>query len=164
MHALVDRGSCTVPSYAGSCRAGGGLSVLPVTSWRYNPPRPTQSLSSPPLKADWLGFLGKAWAVCILVSSMPLPADAGDPRPDDTRAEPSGVRPPLEAHSSYRADDWSPQRLMFHHNLESFAERVGLLVGLQSNGKVSQEQAFAEIRDLWKNLKDSRSSLLSSDD
>ena len=53
---------------------------------------------------------------------------------------------------------------MFHHNLESFAERVGLLVGLQSNGKVSQEQAFAEIRDLWKNLKESRSSLLSDDD
>jgi len=50
---------------------------------------------------------------------------------------------------------------MFHQNLESFAERVGLLVGLQSNGKVSQEQAYAEIRKLWKELKDSRGSLLS---
>jgi hypothetical protein len=36
----------------------------------------------------------------------------------------------MEAHSSYRAPDWTPQRLMFHQNLESFAERVGLLVGL----------------------------------
>lgn len=49
---------------------------------------------------------------------------------------------------------------MFHHNLESFAERVGLLVGLQSNGKVTQEQAYSEIRRLWKDLKDSRGSLL----
>jgi hypothetical protein len=49
---------------------------------------------------------------------------------------------------------------MFHQNLESFAERVGLLVGLQSNGKLSQEQAYAEIRKLWKDLKDSRGNLL----
>jgi hypothetical protein len=49
---------------------------------------------------------------------------------------------------------------MFHQNLESFAERVGLLVGLQSNGKLSQEQAYAEIRKLWKDLKDSRGTLL----
>ena len=38
----------------------------------------------------------------------------------------------MEAHSSYRSPDWTPKRLMFHQNLESFAERVGLLVGLQS--------------------------------
>ena len=67
---------------------------------------------------------------------------------------------PMEGHSSYRAGDWTPQRLMFHQNLESFAERVGLLVGLQSNGKVSQEQAYAEIRKIWKDLKDSKDMLL----
>jgi hypothetical protein len=49
---------------------------------------------------------------------------------------------------------------MFHQNLESFAERVGLVVGLQSNGKVSQEQAYAEIRRIWKDLKDSKDVLL----
>ena len=66
----------------------------------------------------------------------------------------------MEAHSSYRSSDWTPQRLMFHQNLESFAERVGLLVGLQSNGKLSQEEAYAEIRKLWKDLKGSRDNLL----
>lgn len=75
-----------------------------------------------------------------------------DSRPLDTL--------PMEAHSSYRAGDWTPQRLLFHQNLESFAERVGLLVGLQSNGKVTQEEAFAEIRRMWKELKDSKSTLL----
>lgn len=68
----------------------------------------------------------------------------------------------MEPHSPYRGPDWSPQRLMFHQNLESFAERVGLVVGLQSNGKVSQEQAYAEIRRIWKDLKDSKDVLLKS--
>ncbi|MEX0588226.1 MAG: hypothetical protein WD136_03120 [Cyanobium sp.] len=69
---------------------------------------------------------------------------------------------PMEPHSAYRGADWTPQRLVFHQNLESFAERVGLVVGLQSNGKLSQEQAYAEIRKIWKDLKDSKGSLLKS--
>ena len=100
------------------------------------------------------------------MSAPSLPADsdpfgADDFGPGEPPAEASSIRVPMEAHTPYRSPDWSPQRLMFHQNLESFAERVGLLVGLQSNGKVSQEQAYAEIRKLWKELKDSRGSLLS---
>ncbi|MBM5827461.1 MAG: hypothetical protein FJ050_05315 [Cyanobacteria bacterium M_surface_7_m2_040] len=66
----------------------------------------------------------------------------------------------MESHSSYRGEDWSPQRLVFHQNLESFADRVGLIVGLQSNGKISQEQAYTEIRKIWKELKESKGTLL----
>ena len=66
---------------------------------------------------------------------------------------------PLEAHSSYRGADWSPERLAFHQNLESFAERVGLIVALQSNGKLSQEMAYAEIRRLWNSLRSSKGTL-----
>ena len=76
-----------------------------------------------------------------------------DPDADATRS-------PLEAHSNYRGQDWSPQRLMFHQNLESFADRVGLIVGLQSNGKMSQERAYTEIRKIWKELKLSKDVLL----
>jgi hypothetical protein len=53
---------------------------------------------------------------------------------------------------------------MFHQNLESFADRVGLIVGLQSNGKMSQEEAYTEIRKVWKDLKDSKGALLSDRD
>lgn len=74
------------------------------------------------------------------------------------------MRSPLEAHTSYRGRDWSPQRLMFHQNLESFADRVGLIVGLQSNGKMSQEEAYTEIRKIWKDLKDSKCALLNDRD
>ena len=72
----------------------------------------------------------------------------------------SGVVSPLEAHASYRGSDWSPERLVFHQNLESFAEQVGLIVALQSNGKLSQEQAYAQIRQRWKELKGSKDTLL----
>ena len=75
----------------------------------------------------------------------------------------SGVASPMEAHGSYRGSDWSPERLAFHQNLESFAERVGLIVGLQSNGKLSQEGAYTEIRKLWKSLRASKDNLLSED-
>ncbi|MCP9915674.1 hypothetical protein KBZ13_04150 [Cyanobium sp. ATX 6F1] len=74
-----------------------------------------------------------------------------------------GTQSPLEGHSGYRGDDWSPERLAFHQNLEQFAERVGLIVGLQGNGKVSQEQAYAEIKAIWNSLKESKNALLQSD-
>ena len=82
---------------------------------------------------------------------------------DGDRRSGSGVVSPLEAHGSYRGADWSPERLAFHQNLESFADRVGLIVGLQSNGKLSQEGAYAEIRKLWKSLRSSKNNLLSED-
>lgn len=66
----------------------------------------------------------------------------------------------MESFSRYHGDDWSPERVAFHQNLEMFAERVGLLVGLQSNGKLSQDKAYAEIRQLWKELKTSKGNLL----
>jgi hypothetical protein len=66
----------------------------------------------------------------------------------------------MEAHGSYRGADWSPERLVFHQNLETFADRVGLIVALQANGKLSQEQAYSRIRRLWKDLKASKDNLL----
>jgi len=82
---------------------------------------------------------------------------------DGEQSAGSGLASPMEAHGSYRGSDWSPERLAFHQNLESFAERVGLIVGLQSNGKLSQELAYAEIRKLWKSLRSSKGNLLSGD-
>jgi len=66
----------------------------------------------------------------------------------------------MEAHDSYRGDHWSPERLMFHQNLETFAERVGLIVGLQGNGKITQEEAYAQIKKIWKSLKKSKDLLI----
>jgi hypothetical protein len=72
------------------------------------------------------------------------------------------IRSPMEGHSGYRGQDWSPERLVLHQNLESFAERVGLIVAMQGSGKISQDQAFAAIKKLWKDLKRSRESIQGS--
>jgi len=66
----------------------------------------------------------------------------------------------MESYSHYRGQNWTPERLVFHQNLEMFADRVGLIVGLQANGKISQEAAFDEIKQLWGSLRSSRSTLL----
>jgi len=71
-----------------------------------------------------------------------------------------GIHSPLEGHSGYRGANWSPERLAFHKNLETFADRIGLIVGLQANGKIGQDQAFEDIRKLWSQLKASSKELL----
>ncbi|MEN9766544.1 DUF7219 family protein [Vulcanococcus sp.] len=65
----------------------------------------------------------------------------------------------MESFSHYHGPDWSPERLLFHQNLEQFADRVGLIVGLQGNGKITQDAAYDEIKKLWSLLRTSRSSL-----
>jgi hypothetical protein len=89
-----------------------------------------------------------------------LSVNNNQPEENWLNEEDEGVHSPLEAHSSYRGEDWTPTSLVFHQNLESFAERVGLIVGLQSNGKLSQENAYAQIRKIWKRLSESKKDLL----
>ena len=79
--------------------------------------------------------------------------------PSDPTDSTDGTHSPLEAFSHYRGGDWTPERVAFHQNLEQFADRVGLIVGLQGNGKITQEAAYDEIKKLWTLLRSSRSSL-----
>ena len=65
-------------------------------------------------------------------------------------AEPDGIRSPMEIYSSFHGNGWTPQRAAFHQNLEQFADKIVLIVGLQANGKISQEEAYEQIKNLWK--------------
>jgi hypothetical protein len=67
----------------------------------------------------------------------------------------------LSPRSPYHGKPWTPQALTFHQNLEEFAARVEVIVGLQSNGKISQSEAYEQIRQLWDQLATSREALLS---
>jgi transcriptional regulator with AAA-type ATPase domain len=49
---------------------------------------------------------------------------------------------------------------MFNANLQEFANKVDLLCALQTGNKISAEDAYAEIRKLWKELKLSKKNLL----
>ncbi|QNI94420.1 hypothetical protein SynA15127_01340 [Synechococcus sp. A15-127] len=66
----------------------------------------------------------------------------------------------MRGHSQFHGPDWTPHRVAFQQNLKEFADRVGLILGLQSNGKVGQEKAVEQIKDMWKSLKASRNDLL----
>ncbi len=63
--------------------------------------------------------------------------------------------------------DFTPQRLAFNANLQEFAQKVSYLCALETNGKISGDETYKEIKQLWKQLKVSKKELLddsSSDD
>lgn len=64
----------------------------------------------------------------------------------------------LYPHSRYRGSV-HPENLVFNANLQEFSQRVSLICGLQTNGKLSPEDSYQQVRTLWKQLKRSRKAL-----
>ncbi|TVP67382.1 MAG: hypothetical protein EA342_08775 [Leptolyngbya sp. LCM1.Bin17] len=54
---------------------------------------------------------------------------------------------------------FSPQQLTFNANLQEFAQRVGYISGLQTGGKLSPDEAYQQIKGLYKQLKASKKGL-----
>lgn len=52
-----------------------------------------------------------------------------------------------------------PENLVFNANLQEFAQRVGYISALVSNGKIPVEQAFVDIETLWKQVEKSKQQL-----
>lgn len=61
--------------------------------------------------------------------------------------------------AKYRGE-FSPEELAFNANLQEFASRVGIVCNLETGGKMSSEEAYSEIKQLWKQLKQSKQELL----
>jgi hypothetical protein len=55
---------------------------------------------------------------------------------------------------------FTPTNLAFNANLQEFSNRIGLICGLETNGKLTSDEAYRQIRALWKQLKRSKKSLL----
>jgi polyhydroxyalkanoate synthesis regulator phasin len=64
----------------------------------------------------------------------------------------------LFPHSQYRGNV-GPENLVFNANMQEFAQRVSFIVNLETNGKITPEESYRQIRDLWKQLKQSRKAL-----
>ncbi|MBW4597562.1 MAG: hypothetical protein KME46_32855 [Brasilonema angustatum HA4187-MV1] len=47
---------------------------------------------------------------------------------------------------------FTPQNLMFNANLQEFATRVGYICNLQTIGKISTEDAYKQINELWQQV------------
>ncbi|HEY9670814.1 MAG TPA: hypothetical protein V6D11_05170 [Waterburya sp.] len=52
-----------------------------------------------------------------------------------------------------------PQNLVFNANLQEFAQRVTVICNLETNDKLSSEEAYRQIKVLWKQLKRSKKQL-----
>lgn len=51
--------------------------------------------------------------------------------------------------------DVKPQNLVFNANLQEFSQQVGYIANLETNGKLSPQEAYQEIRELWQELENS---------
>jgi hypothetical protein len=76
--------------------------------------------------------------------------------PDENKQQLDGF---LTPRGQYHGE-FSPQNLAFNANLQEFAHRVSLICGLETGGKISSEQAYNDIKKLWKEVKASKKSLL----
>lgn len=65
----------------------------------------------------------------------------------------------MHAIGRYRGK-FTPQQLAFNSNLQEFASRVSLICGLETGGKISTDDAYGQIKDLWNQLKQSKKELL----
>jgi hypothetical protein len=54
---------------------------------------------------------------------------------------------------------FTPENLVFDANLQEFCLKVGYITGLETSGKLSPEEAYQQIKILWKQLKQSRKEL-----
>ncbi|WP_308255124.1 hypothetical protein [Geminocystis sp. GBBB08] len=61
-------------------------------------------------------------------------------------------------HASYRGE-FSPENLVFNANLQEFAQKVSYVCNLETNGKISSQSAYLQIKNLWKELKASMKNL-----
>jgi len=54
--------------------------------------------------------------------------------------------------------------MVFNSNLQEFAQKVTYICNLETNGKLSPDTAYKEIKLLWKQLKRSKKELNISDE
>lgn len=59
--------------------------------------------------------------------------------------------------------EFTPQQLAFNANLQEFAQRVSFVCNLETGGKMSADEAYDEIKRLWKDLKQSKANLLDAE-
>ncbi|MEO0948254.1 MAG: hypothetical protein AAFY11_08940 [Cyanobacteria bacterium J06641_5] len=58
----------------------------------------------------------------------------------------------------------TPQNIVFDANLQEFAYRINVICTLENTGKLSPQDAYKQIRDLWRMLKISKKNLLDAED
>lgn len=64
----------------------------------------------------------------------------------------------LYSHSRYRGSV-TPENLVFNANLQEFSQRVSYICALETNGKLTPNEAVQQLRSLWHQLERSHQQL-----
>lgn len=81
--------------------------------------------------------------------------------PDNNRKDSLEKNNFLYPMGRYRGE-FTPEQLAFNANLQEFAQRVSLICGLETGGKIPSQDAYYQIKQLWAELKRSKKELLDS--
>ena len=84
------------------------------------------------------------------------------PKNDETKSDKQIKKDFLMPRSQYHGE-FTPQKLAFNANLQEFAQRVSIICNLETGGKISSEEAYKDIKKLWKDLKASKKNLIDSE-
>ncbi len=68
----------------------------------------------------------------------------------------------LNPTSKFRGE-FTPQNLAFDANLQEFTNRISIICALETGGKISPNDAYQQIKGLWKQLNESKQHLLGED-
>ena len=55
--------------------------------------------------------------------------------------------------------DFTPEHLAFNANQQEFSQKVSYISALETGGKLSSEQAYEQVKCLWKQLKHSKKAM-----
>jgi hypothetical protein len=64
----------------------------------------------------------------------------------------------LYPHSRYYGEV-KPENLVFNANLQEFSLKVSYIINLETAGKITPDESYKQIRNLWKKLKKSKKQL-----
>ena len=53
----------------------------------------------------------------------------------------------------------TPENLIFNSNLQDFSHRVSIICALETGGKISFQEAYTEIAELWQKFDQSKQNL-----
>jgi hypothetical protein len=54
---------------------------------------------------------------------------------------------------------FKPENLVFNANLQEFAQRVSYICNLETAGKISPEESYQQIKNLWQQLRRTKKQL-----
>ncbi len=55
--------------------------------------------------------------------------------------------------------EFKPEHLVFNANLQEFSQKIGYICSLETGGKLTPDESYQQIKQLWKDLKRSKKQL-----